>query len=282
MKICCAIILLFILIFSQEISAQYYENNLINNIPNFIAKSEVNKFIRDKDAQILASNKVREVHLKNEEKKPIGKLVINASGFIEDYYSYNEVTEIIEVHWRFGYDVNNNMTSANLRAGRMRINYILTYENNLLASVHCDSAGMQSQYDFAYVDGKIFKVTLLDLTNDTVKEKYYFDYDSEVRLTGVKEESSADKMISISYGKNKITISARNFPVETIILNDDRIIDETYKYNYDSNPKSAVYRAYYTSNNYTFLENGLIEKLELTNATEKKIFTQYYEYVYLN
>lgn len=280
MKIYFSIIFIFLLNFSSDLNAQYYENNLITNVPLFVAKSEMNKFIRTKDAEILASNKVKEVRLKNEESKPIGKLVVNASGYIEDYFSYNEATEIIEVHWRFGYDVNNNMTSANLRAGRQRINYILTYENNLLASIHCDSAGIESRYDFAYVDGKIFKMTLLDVTNDTVKEKYYFDYDSEARLTSVKEESSAEKMIDIAYRKNKIVFTARNSPAETITLIGERILDETYKYHYDSNPKSAVYRVYYTSNNYTFLENGLIEKLELTDATEKKIFTQYYEYTF--
>lgn len=282
MKICYSIIILFIIILSSELSAQYYENNLIKSVPLFTAKCEVNKFIRIKDAEILASNKVREVRLKNEENKPIGKLVVNAFGYIEDYYIYNEVTEIIETHWRFGYDVGNNLTSANLRAGRLRINYILTYENNQLASIHCDSAGIESQYDFAYVDGKIFKITLLDLTNNIEKEKYYFDYDADAGLISVKEGSSAEKMIEITYGKNKITFAARNSPVEIITFNDERILNETFKYNFDSNPKSAVYRAYYTTYKYSFLENGLIEKLELTDTSKKIIFTQNYEYVFFN
>ncbi len=88
MKTYYSIIIIFILIYSQEISAQYYENSLIKNVPYFVAKCEVNKSIRDKDAEILASNKVREVWLKNNDSKPIGKLVVNAFGYIEDFYTY--------------------------------------------------------------------------------------------------------------------------------------------------------------------------------------------------
>ena len=123
------IILFAVYLIPLPASAQYYQSNVIDEVLFFVVKNEVTKSIRTKDAQILASNKVREVLISNDSKKPVGKLLINNFGFAEDFYTYNDTSGMIETHWRFGYDVNNNMTSASLRKGRQRINYILSYDS---------------------------------------------------------------------------------------------------------------------------------------------------------
>ena len=200
------IILFAVYLIPLPASAQYYQSNVIDEVLFFVVKNEVTKSIRTKDAQILASNKVREVLISNDSKKPVGKLLINNFGFAEDFYTYNDTSGMIETHWRFGYDVNNNMTSASLRKGRQRINYILSYENNMLAGIHSDSAGVESRYDFVYVDGKIFKVTLRNLVNDATGAKYFFNYDNAGDLISVLNESRDAELFRVTYGDSYVRI----------------------------------------------------------------------------
>jgi hypothetical protein len=274
------IFILFILsliISGQKIHAQYYEKNVVDNVTHFIVSREVNKSLLNKDAQILSANKVNLALIKTDEKKTIGKLLINNLGFIEDYYAFDSETETIIQHWRYSYDANNNMTSAYLRAERLRINYTFTYENNLLASIHCDSAGTESQYDFAYENGKILKVTLLDLTKDTVAAKYFFNYDSAGKLESVSDENNETVFFKITYKDNEVTISNGSLFSDSYRFEEERLKSSTRNYHKEFNPKSAVVRKYIIIDNFFYSSNGLIEKI-VTNFPAGKAFTQNFEY----
>ena len=271
------IIILFALyLIPLPASAQYYQSNVIDDVLFFIVKNEVTKSIRTKDAQILASNKVREVLISNESKKPVGKLLINNFGYAEDFYTYNDTSGMIETHWRFGYDVNNNMTSASLRKGRQRINYILSYENNMLAGIHSDSAGVESRYDFAYVEGKIFKVTLLDLAKDTTGAKYFFNYDNAGELISVLNESRDEELFRVTYGNSYLRIDNISSKAISYQIKNDRI---DYYSIVNSNASADIDKDDLTKE-YIYSSKGLIEKIFVKSPVGKPLGTEEYEYNY--
>ncbi len=270
------IILFAVYLIPLPASAQYYQSNVIDEVLFFVVKNEVTKSIRTKDAQILASNKVREVLISNDSKKPVGKLLINNFGFAEDFYTYNDTSGMIETHWRFGYDVNNNMTSASLRKGRQRINYILSYENNMLAGIHSDSAGVESRYDFAYVEGKIFKVTLLDLAKDTTGAKYFFNYDNAGELISVLNESRDEELFRVTYGNSYLRIDNISSKAISYQIKNDRI---DYYSIVNSNASADIDKDDLTKE-YIYSSKGLIEKIFVKSPVGKPLRTEEYEYNY--
>ena len=270
------IILFAVYLIPLPASAQYYQSNVIDEVLFFVVKNEVTKSIRTKDAQILASNKVREVLISNDSKKPVGKLLINNFGFAEDFYTYNDTSGMIETHWRFGYDVNNNMTSASLRKGRQRINYILSYENNMLAGIHSDSAGVESRYDFAYVDGKIFKVTLLNLAKDTTGAKYFFNYDNAGELISVLNESRDEELFRVTYGNSYLRIDNISSKAISYQIKNDRI---DYYSIVNSNASADIDKDDLTKE-YIYSSKGLIEKIFVKSPVGKPLRTEEYEYNY--
>lgn len=270
------IIILAVYLFPLSANAQYYQSNVIDDVLFFIVKNELTGTVRIKDAQILASNKVREVMINNESKKPIGKLLINNFGYTEDFYTYNDTSGMIEVHWRFGYDVNNNLTSASLRKGRLRVNYILSYENNQLASIHSDSAGVESQYDFAYVEGKIFKVTQLDLVRETVGAKYYFNYDNDGQLRSLLNESRDIELFRITYKNTNIRIDDLITRAVRYDVNDGRINNYSEVHGNSPDTKGMDY-----VKDYIYSSNGLIERVFIKSLMGKPIYTEEYEYNYI-
>ncbi len=272
-----AIIILFaVYLIPLSANAQYYESNVIDEVLFFVVKNEVTKSILTKDAQILASNKVREVLISNDSKKPVGKLLINNFGFAEDFYTYNDTSGMIETHWRFGYDVNNNMTSASLRKGRQRINYILSYENNMLASIHSDSAGVESLYDFAYVDGKIFKVTLLNLAKDTTGAKYFFNYDNAGELISVLNESRDAELFRVTYGDSYLRIENISSKATSYHIKNERI---DYYSIVNSNASADMDKDDLTKE-YIYSSKGLIEIIFVKSPLGKPLRTEEYEYNY--
>ncbi len=270
------IILFAVYLIPLSANAQYYESNVIDDVLFFVVKNEVSKSICIKDAQILASNKVREVLISNDSKKPVGKLLINNFGFAEDFYTYNDTSGMIETHWRFGYDVNNNMTSASLRKGRQRINYILSYENNMLADIHSDSAGAESRYDFAYVEGKIFKVTLLDLAKDTVVAKCYFNYDNAGDLISVLNESRDAELFRVTYGDSYVRIDNISSKAISYQVKNERI---DYYSIVNSNASADIDKDDLTKE-YIYSSKGLIEKIFVKSPVGKPLRTEEYEYNY--
>lgn len=270
------IILFAVYLIPLSANAQYYESNVIDDVLFFVVKNEVSKSICIKDAQILASNKVREVLISNDSKKPVGKLLINNFGFAEDFYTYNDTSGMIETHWRFGYDVNNNMTSASLRKGRQRINYILSYENNMLAGIHSDSAGVESRYDFAYVEGKIFKVTLLDLAKDTTGAKYFFNYDNAGELISVLNESRDEELFRVTYGNSYLRIDNISSKAISYQIKNDRI---DYYSIVNSNASADIDKDDLTKE-YIYSSKGLIEKIFVKSPVGKPLGTEEYEYNY--
>ncbi len=270
------IILFAVYLIPLSANAQYYQSNVIDEVLFFVVKNEVSKSICIKDAQILASNKVREVMISNESKKPVGKLLINNFGYAEDFYTYNDTSGMIETHWRFGYDVNNNMTSASLRKGRQRINYILSYENNMLAGIHSDSAGVESRYDFAYVEGKIFKVTLLDLAKDTTGAKYFFNYDNAGELISVLNESRDEELFRVTYGNSYLRIDNISSKAISYQIKNDRI---DYYSIVNSNASADIDKDDLTKE-YIYSSKGLIEKIFVKSPVGKPLRTEEYEYNY--
>ncbi len=270
------IILFAVYLIPLSANAQYYQSNVIDEVLFFVVKNEVTKSIRTKDAQILASNKVREVLISNESKKPVGKLLINNFGYVEDFYTYNDTSGMIETHRRFGYDVNNNMTSASLRKGRQRINYILSYDNNMLAGIHSDSAGVESRYDFAYVEGKIFKVTLLDLAKDTTGAKYFFNYDNAGELISVLNESRDEELFRVTYGNSYLRIDNISSKAISYQIKNDRI---DYYSIVNSNASADIDKDDLTKE-YIYSSKGLIEKIFVKSPVGKPLRTEEYEYNY--
>lgn len=270
------IILFAVCLFPLSANAQYEQTSVIDDVLFFIVKNEVTKSVRIKDAQILVSNKVREVMINNESKKPIGKLLINNFGYAEDFYTYNDASGMIEVHWRLGYDVNNNLTSASLRKGRLRVNYILSYENNQLSSIHSDSAGVESQYDFAYVEGKIFKVTLLNLVKDTIAAKYYFNYDNTGQLTSVLNESRDGELLRITYNNSFIRIDNLTTEAITYEIKNERIDRYSAVYDHSSGESKDDF-----IKDYIYSSNGLIERVFVKSLMGVPIRTEEYEYNYI-
>ncbi len=272
-----------IIIFYSDVKAQYYENYIIYDVTRFIVKNSANKNIRDKDAEVLKQNKVNEVWIKNEESKPVGKLLVNNSGYIEDYYTFDSVTEAIVTHWRYGYDANNNLAAASLREGRLRLNYYFSYENNLLASIHIDSAGVESQYDIAYSPaGEIIKTTLLDLTQDTVAGINFYTYDSEGRLAYVSNEARDLILYQVNYSENSFRISIPFLFEDFFKTADGRIEEETYSFT----GKKHTSRKRLTDEiifaaKYSFNEKGLIDNVKVKSSKTVET-TKYYEYGYFN
>lgn len=269
------IILFAVYLIPLSASAQYYQSNVIDEVLFFIVKNEAAKSIRIKDAQILASNKVREVLMSNNSKKPVGKLLINNFGYAEDFYTYNDTSGMIESHWRFGYDVNNNMTSASLRKGRLRVNYILSYENNKVSGIHSDSAGVESRYDFAYVDGKIFKVTLLNLAKDTTGAKYFFNYDNTGELISVLNESRDAELFRITYNNSVIRIDNLTSEAITYEIKNERIDRYSAVYDHSSDESKDDF-----IKDYIYSSNGLIERVFVKSLMGKPVGTEEYEYNY--
>ena len=270
------IILFAVYLIPLSANAQYYQSNVIDEVLFFVVKNEVSKSICIKDAQILVSNKIREVMISNESKKPVGKLLINNFGFAEDFYTYNDTSGMIETHWRFGYDVNNNMTSASLRKGRQRINYILSYENNMLSGIHSDSAGVESRYDFVYVDGKIFKVTLLNLAKDTTGAKYFFNYDNAGELISVLNESRDEELFRVTYGDSYVRIDNISSKAISYQIKNDRI---DYYSIVNSNASADIDKDDLTKE-YIYSSKGLIEKIFVKSPVGKPLRTEEYEYNY--
>lgn len=268
------IILFAVYLIPLSASAQYYQSNVIDEVLFFIVKNEAAKSIRIKDAQILASNKVREVLMSNNSKKPVGKLLINNFGYAEDFYTYNDTSGMIESHWRFGYDVNNNMTSASLRKGRLRVNYILSYENNKVSGIHSDSAGVESRYDFVYVDGKIFKVTLLNLAKDTTGAKYFFNYDNTGELISVLNESRDAELFRVTYGDSYLRIENISGKAISYQIKNDRI---DYYSIVNNNPSADIDKDDLT-NEYIYSTKGLIEKVIVKSPVGKPLRTEEYKY----
>ncbi|MBN8572162.1 MAG: hypothetical protein J0M18_21270 [Ignavibacteria bacterium] len=277
------IVLFAVCLFPLSANAQYVQSNVIDDVLYFVVKNEVTESIRIKDAQILASNKVREVLISNDSKKPIGKLLINNFGYTEDFYTYNDTSGMIEVHWRFGYDVNNNMTSASLRKGRQRINYILSYENNQLASIHKDSAGVEGRYDFTYTDGIIYKITVLNFTVDTSTTNYYLNYDDKKRPVSIFikiGDGSRNEILSeIIYQNSTVHIHNLSLPDIAYDFQNERISNYTTTIVYD-NPASAIVRKEKTEYEYFYSDNGLIKSIEVKFPNGKQIYTEHYEYTF--
>lgn len=270
------IILFAVYLIPLSANAQYYQSNVIDEVLFFVVKNEVTKSIRTKDAQILASNKVREVLISNESKKPVGKLLINNFGYVEDFYTYNDTSGMIETHRRFGYDVNNNMTSASLRKGRQRINYILSYDNNMLTGIHSDSAGVESRYDFVYVDGKIFKVTLLNLAKDTTRAKYFFNYDNAGELISVLNESRDAELFRVTYGDSYVRIDNISSKAISYQVKNERI---DYYSIVNSHASADIDKDDLTKE-YIYSSKGLIEKIFVKSPVGKPLGTEEYEYNY--
>jgi len=267
---------LFLILFSVLIftgaEAQYYDNYLIENVPAFIVKTAVNKNIRDADAEVLKKNKVQEIRIKNSEGQYTHKLLINNFGYMEEYAEFNPAEDRLTAQWRLGYDVNNNLTAVTRREGRIRMGHILTYENNLLASIQVDSSGDQRQFDFAYSpDKKIMTVTLLDLAKDTTAEKYFFEYDAEGRLLGVSDESKTNFICDITFDNNTINISVRGNYTLNYKTENNRITEES-RSAFDSNPGE------YSTAKYFYGENGLIT--EVQRVKDNIFSTEKYEYVF--
>lgn len=279
---------IFLSLICVSVNAQYLENYLVDDVPAFIVKSIVNKNIRDKDAETLRKNNVKEVLIKNEEGKIISKLLVNHFGYIEEYISFNSETQRMEAQWRFGFDDNNNMTAATRReekaGGRIRVNHIFTYENNLLASVLRDSSGNETQYDFAHSpDGKITKITLLEFTNYTKVYADIFNYDSEGRLIGFSSEEGGEKIYEVSYDYNSVSISSnslQNLLNDTYTFEGDRITEESYSlYIMPTDVSSPQAEPVSFTEKYSYDEKSLIKDVKLKSSkTSESMET--YEYVF--
>ncbi|MBS1494765.1 MAG: hypothetical protein JST55_14715 [Bacteroidetes bacterium] len=272
-KIKLLLILISLFSISSVSYAQYYQSTMIEYAPLFIIKNSVNKEIRDADAEVLKTNKVKEVLVKNDAGKYTHKMLVNNFGYIEDYMLFDPVDERLTAQWRFGYDANTNLTAVTRKEGRIRMSYIFTYEKNLLASIHIDSSGIESQYDFAYTsDNKITKATLLDLVKDTVAEKYFFGYDSYGRLIKVNDEKKSDLLCDISYTDNSINIFIKDEYSFIYELKNKRISEELYSLlGLGPSNYSVVIKYFYD-------ENGLITEVQ---KTMDNIYTsEKYEYVF--
>jgi hypothetical protein len=267
------IILTFILFtLSLSAHAQIYENYLFEDVNLFIAKCSINKNIRDKDAEVLKQNNVKQVIIKNEDGKIVSKLLINRFGYIEEYNSFSGIDETLEAQWRFGYDDKNNLTAVSRREGRYRVNHIFSYENNLLASVQSDSNGVQFQADVAhYEDGRIMRVTSfqLDGTYELIKQNY--NYDSDNRLKIVSDENNEKIFYEISYKKNSVSINLPSIMKDTYKFKDDRITEEIYTFYTEKNIKAEQY--------YGYDEKGLVSAVKIRTSKTKPT-VESYEYVF--
>lgn len=266
-----------IVFLSGSARAQYYDNYVINDAPSFIVLNTVNKSIRDKDAELLKNNMVREIFIKDKNNKPVRKMLINNFGYIEDYYTYNAETEAIKTHWRLGYSADNILTAASLREGRLRVNYILSYENDRLASIHVDSAGAESQHDFAYSpEGRIIKTTRLDLQRDTISSVSYYNYDSKGRLINVTDESKKIFLFEINYDNNSFRISRDGLSGKEFELDDNRIA----KISYTADVKEAEGKKvniFKTTEKFIYDSRGLVSEVYMkTNESGKE--SEKYEY----
>lgn len=267
-------ILIFLtsLIFSNA-KAQYGEFYLFDNVPMYIINTFATAKLMLNDAEVLKGNKVMEVRVKNDSGKIITKMLINKFGYVEEYINYNPVEDRFTSQWRLGYDVNNNLTAVSKKEGRNRQNYILTYDNNRLASIHIDSLGIESQYDFARDStGKLFKITLLDLVRDTVKEKYLLEYNSDGKITNLRDENKSNLQIDISYSESGFIVTTKDNSIITYKISNGRIQEKTYTL-LNQNPGD------YTENTkYFYSDNGLISEVQ---KTMDNIYIEYkYEYVF--
>ncbi len=273
--------ILFCLI-SITANAQYSDNYLIDDLQIFIVKNVVNKNIRDKDAEVLHTNKVKEVYIKNEDGIVSTILLINNFGFIEEYITFNEQTDLMESQWRFGYDANNNMTAASQKEGRIRINYIFTYENNLIASIYCSSDGKETQYDFAHMpDGKIMKMTLLEFQTYTKLDVNYFNYDSDGKFINLTDENQ-NILYETTYDNNTVNIRNTGSFKNTYTYLADRITEESYTF-YSKRHLGVTKQidAINFTEKYSYDEKNLVKDVQLKSSktSESK---ETYEYVYYN
>lgn len=254
--------------------AQYAEFYAIEVPERYVMTSLLFKDILLKDEEVMKANKVKEVLIKKDGKITT-KMLVNAEGYVEDYYTFNSETEAIEEHWRFGYGAGNILTSAYYRYKRERINYILSYENDRLASIHCDSSGKESQWDFAYNDNKITKMTLLNLQSDKAAGVYNFIYNKKGALEKLTDE--AGEGYSIKNNKNSVIIAYGNYFANTYQFEDGRIKERTFEYQTKGELKTQTYpKKITTSEEYFYNEKGLItESTANTSTGEKKSEYEY-------
>lgn len=266
------IIFVFLFLIYLNARAQYAEFYTIEVPERYVMTSLLFKDILLKDAEVMKANKVKEVYIKSEG-KITAKMLVNAEGYIEDYYTFNSETEAIEEHWRFGYGGGNILTSAYYRYNRERINYILSYENDRLASIHCDSSGKESQWDFAYEESKISKMTLLDLQSDKAAGVYNFIYNKKGALEKLTDE--AGEGYSIKNNKNSVTIAYGNYFANTYKFEEGRIKERIFEYQTKGELKTQTYpKKIKTSEEYTYNEKGMITESTAKTSTgeEKRVY----------
>jgi len=269
------ILIALLLVICASAHAQYSEFYIIDSPERYVMGTVLFKDVLLKDAELAKANRVKEMYIQKDG-KILTKLLVNSEGYVEDYYTFNEETQAISTHWRFGYGAGNILTSAYYRYERKRINYILSYENNRLASIHCDSNGVESQWDIAYEGDKISKMTWLDLVNDKVRSVIYFNYDKKVVLENISDESG-NEMYKIIWKKNECTIKYTEEFSNIYKFDNDRLTERIFKYMMKGDLSTQTYpKEIKTSESYIYDEKGLIKEAAMKSSSPD----EKYEFVY--
>lgn len=269
------ILVVLLLVMCANAHAQYSEFYIMDSPERYVMGTILFKDVLAKDADVMKANKVKEMYIQSNG-KITSKMLVNTEGYVEDYYTFNEKTEAIMTHWRLGYGAGNILTSAYYRYERQRINYILSYENNRLASIHCDSNGVESQWNIAYEDDKIAKMTWLDLANDKVRSVIYFNYDKKGALKNISDENEKE-IFRITWKKNECTIKYAEEFSNIYKFDNDRLTERIFRYRLKDDMSTNMYqKEIKTSEVYIYDEKGLIkEGTAKTSSSEEK-----YEFVY--
>ncbi|MBS1516354.1 MAG: hypothetical protein JSS63_15080 [Bacteroidetes bacterium] len=269
------LILVLLLFISINARAQYAEFYAIEVPERYVMGTLLFKDILLKDAEVMKSNKVKEVYIKTGEKTE-EKMLVNSQGYIEDYYTFNPETDAIETHWRFGYGEGNILTSAYFRHARQRINYILSYENGRLAKINCDSAGTESQWSFEYEAGRMSKMIYTKSAFDSFALTYNFLYDAESRVISV-QTGDGEKIYSITYDNSSLKISYGMIFSNKYKFKDERITEKVFEYQTKEYLQTQTpSKIITTQEEYIYNEKGLItESVIKSDSNEKKSVFEY-------
>jgi len=271
--------LLFILL-SINASAQYYNNVVITDVNFFIVNSDANKSIRAADAETLKKNMVREVKIKNSEGKITRQLLVNQMGYIETYAIFDDVTELLQQEYRFGYDPDNNLVSCTVKGDEISLSHTLTYENGMLASVDVDSLGYLTKYNIARdSSGRILKATLLNQEGWEL-QKYIYRYHSENLVEEITNEENSTAYYTFIYQKNRMKYYLPFSNVDEYEFKDDRITKEERTFPLKSYLSRKPLNIKITKK-YFYKKNGLIDYIKITESN-KRTTKEIYEYGYFD